>query len=225
VGGDRDQCHASSLLKQMINTLVQHRDSVALVSPRHSNRDALIDGALRCLERQGYADIRTRDIAAAAGANLASIGYHFGSKDELLGQALREGFQRWLGEIATAVLDVPEHRQPVGLTQLIGVLRHSLQSRRNLALAFLDAVARAPRDERLRAALVKSYQETRNGLTVLAGLGTDDAGQALASLLIATFDGLLIQWLIDPQAFPSDDDLVVGVDRVEDLLAQSRRTT
>lgn len=192
------------------------------MSPRPSNREALIEGALYCLERQGYAAVRTRDIAASAGANLASIGYHFGSKDELLGQALREGFRRWLTEVTTAVLDSGATTRREWLKRLVGALRVSLERHRNLALAFLEAVARAPRDEGLREALAESYRETRDALVTLAGLGADDVGQALASALIASFDGLLIQWLIDQQAIPSDDDLMAGVDRIEVLLSKSR---
>ncbi len=131
------------------------------MSPRTSNREALIEGALRCLQEQGYASVRTRDIAAAAGANLASIGYHFGSKDELLGQALREGFRRWLGEFAVAVADTGAVPPRVWFQQLTAALRASLQSHRSLALAFVEAVAHAPRDEALREALAESYREAR----------------------------------------------------------------
>jgi AcrR family transcriptional regulator len=196
------------------------------VSPRPNNREALIEGALRCLQQQGYAAVRTRDITTAANANLASIGYHFGSKDELLGQALREGFRRWLGEFAAAAATT-ESAAPrrVWFQQLAGALRASLERHRNLALAFLEAVAHAPRDEALREALAESYRETREALVSLLGLGDDETGRGLASSLIANFDGLLIQWLIDPQAIPGDDELLAGLDRLEELLAKSRAET
>jgi AcrR family transcriptional regulator len=192
------------------------------VSPRSSKREALIEGALRCLEEQGYAAVRTRDIAAAANANLASIGYHFGSKDELLGQALREGFRRWLGEVAAAVPVAGSSPPRVWLSQLAGSLRGSLEQHRNFVLAFLEAVARAPRDEGLREALAESYREARDGIATLLRLGDDEISRALASSLIATFDGLLLQWLIDPHATPGNEELLAVMDRLEELLAKSR---
>jgi AcrR family transcriptional regulator len=192
------------------------------VSARPSNRDALIEGALRCLQEQGYAAVRTRDIAAAADANLASIGYHFGSKDELLGQALREGFRRWLAEFAAFATATEPAPPREWFPRLAGALRASLERQRSLALAFLEAVAHAPRDEGLREALAESYREARDALVSLLGLGEDGIGRGLASSLVATFDGLLIQWLIDPRAIPGDDELLAGLDRLEELLAKSR---
>lgn len=195
------------------------------MSPRASKREALIEGALRCLQEQGYAAVRTRDIAAAANANLASIGYHFGSKDELLGQALREGFRRWLGEVAAAVPVFGASPPQIWLQQLSGSLRASIGRHRNLVLAFLEAVARAPRDEGLRQALAESSREARHAVATLLNLGDDDIGQALASSFLATFDGLLIQWLIDPHATPGDEELLAGMDRLAELLTGPRHQT
>ncbi len=67
-----------------------------------SNRQALLDGALRCISERDYSEVTTREIAAAAGANVASISYHFGSKDALIAEALGEGFRRWLGNFIAA---------------------------------------------------------------------------------------------------------------------------
>jgi hypothetical protein len=44
-------------------------------------------------EVRGYARTTARDLAAESGANLASIGYHFGSKEALLNEALAEGMR------------------------------------------------------------------------------------------------------------------------------------
>ena len=44
--------------------------------------------ARRLLETRGYAHITARDLVAESGTNLGSIGYHFGSKAELLNQAI-----------------------------------------------------------------------------------------------------------------------------------------
>src|ERR1700678_1401091 len=67
------------------------------------NREALLDGAKRCLRERGFARTTARDIATAAGVSLAAIGYHFGSKEALLGQALIEASGEWVGELQRAV--------------------------------------------------------------------------------------------------------------------------
>ncbi|WP_063760902.1 TetR/AcrR family transcriptional regulator [Streptomyces rimosus] len=59
------------------------------------HREDLLDGAKRCLLDKGYARTTARDIVAASGANLASIGCHYGSKDVLMRQALVETVAEW----------------------------------------------------------------------------------------------------------------------------------
>lgn len=47
-------------------------------------KERLIDAAERLFAEQGFARTSLRDITTAAGANLASVNYHFGGKDGLL---------------------------------------------------------------------------------------------------------------------------------------------
>ncbi|MBC9711391.1 TetR/AcrR family transcriptional regulator [Streptomyces sp. TRM66268-LWL] len=56
-------------------------------------KQKLIDGALKTLIEQGIAKASARTIAAAAGVNQALVFYHFGSVDELLAAACRQGSQ------------------------------------------------------------------------------------------------------------------------------------
>ena len=67
-----------------------------------SHRDKLLEGAVDCLRDKGYARTTARDLVAASGTNLASIGYHFGSKEALLNEAIAEGFRAWTAEVETA---------------------------------------------------------------------------------------------------------------------------
>src|ERR687897_41341 len=73
------------------------------MSPQKSNRQQLLDGALRCVERLPAERLTARTIADEAGANLASIAYHFGSKDALVTAAVIEGLDRWLAEVEHAL--------------------------------------------------------------------------------------------------------------------------
>lgn len=69
------------------------------MSPQRSNRANLLEGTLRCLERLPPERVTARAIAEESGANLASITYHFGSKDKLVTEAAITGLDRWLEEI------------------------------------------------------------------------------------------------------------------------------
>lgn len=54
------------------------------------NREDLLRGAKGCIVELGYARTTARDISDAAGTSLAAIGYHFGSKQNLVTTAMTE---------------------------------------------------------------------------------------------------------------------------------------
>ncbi|WP_445678751.1 TetR/AcrR family transcriptional regulator [Radicibacter daui] len=57
---------------------------------RASLRDALFEAAVKLFSQNGFNAVSMRDIAKAAGANVGSVTYHFGSKANLL----REIYER-----------------------------------------------------------------------------------------------------------------------------------
>src|SRR5213592_4977289 len=66
---------------------------------RSNHRDLLLEAAKRLLRDKGYARTTARDLVAASGTNLASIGYHFGSKEALLNEAIGDAFEEWTNEV------------------------------------------------------------------------------------------------------------------------------
>jgi len=52
-------------------------------------RARLIDAAIELFAKKGYEGTSVRDLATAAGVNVAAVSYHFGSKDELYHESLR----------------------------------------------------------------------------------------------------------------------------------------
>jgi len=53
------------------------------IPPPEGSRRALIEAGLRLFGHQGFAATPVRQLATEAGANIAAIAYHFGSKDGL----------------------------------------------------------------------------------------------------------------------------------------------
>jgi len=70
--------------------------------PGDSVKDRLLEAAIICLQREGYAATTARDIAAEARANLRSIGYHYGSTRGLLLAAISANWRRWLAPLIAA---------------------------------------------------------------------------------------------------------------------------
>lgn len=189
-----------------------------------TNREALLESALASLQDKGYADTRARDIASGAGVSLGAIGYHFGSTQELLDAALAEGVRRWLDPLV-GLLSRPG--APFPLEQLgpaLDGLLQTLDGNRPLVIAYFEALLRAERSPPLRRSLAGDFHALRTALT--SGIEQSLADwprslspdpQAAASLVMATFDGLIIQWLLDPQQLLSGQQIAETLQRAATL--------
>ena len=59
------------------------------VTERDDARSRLIEAAMELFAEKGYEGTSVRDLAMAAGVNVAAVSYHFGSKDALYTETLR----------------------------------------------------------------------------------------------------------------------------------------
>jgi AcrR family transcriptional regulator len=185
------------------------------VSPQRSNRASLIEGTLVCLEKLPPERVTARAITKESGANLASIAYHFGSKDNLVTEAVIEGLDRWLAEV-TASLENLDAQDPVERYRLAGeAIETSRRRHAGLARNFIGALAKAQHDARVRQLLADGFRRTRPAVAALLGLGDDQAGEDAAGLILAQFNGLLFQALLDP-------DLAIEADRMRQAQARFR---
>lgn len=190
------------------------------MSPRENHRERLLRGALKCLYENGYARTTSRDIAAAAGSNLGSIGYHFGSKEQLLNAAIREGCSQWTEQIRQLAFADGGAPPTERLRASWMALTDTFEEHRQLLIAFVELHIQAERSTELRDHLSDIYSEGRAAVArmVHAALGdvdiSEDHTQAVTSLLIAAHNGLLLQWLIDPRATPSGPQLLEGLQSV-----------
>lgn len=178
------------------------------MSPQPSNRGALLEGALTCLARMPSDQISARVLANEAGANLASIGYHFGSKDGLMTAAVVEGLDRWLERIDERLGSVDGEARPAErLHQALLAVDATRADHEGVARAFVVALARGHHDPEVSSRLVEGFLHTRPRVARLLDLGDDDAGTDAGGILHALFTGLLVQSLLS-------DDLVIDGDRV-----------
>ena len=182
----------------------------------NGHRERLLETAIVCLQEKGYARTTARDLVAGSGTNLASIGYHFGSKERLLDIAVGEAFQRWLKPLVALAAE-PGPATPLERLQrsMAGVV-DSLDENRALVAACLEAWAQMPRSESLRAELAASYEDFHRAIAATTGEAFAQIGaaevdaEALATLIIALFDGLLVRWQLDPDDPPDAEHLTAA---------------
>jgi AcrR family transcriptional regulator len=197
--------------------------------PARGHRTALLEGAIECIHAKGYARTTARDIVAASGTNLASIGYHFGSKERLLNEAITEGFRRWLARLAAVAFEDQSATPLERLRRSLTELSETFGEVRPLMVAFTEALAQAGHSEAVREQLADSYRQTRAMVAAMvtecwAGAREIDAAQAptIASVLIAVADGLMVQWLLDPDQRMGGTEILRSLEDGMALITEER---
>jgi len=177
------------------------------------HRERLLAGAKRCLYERGYARTTARDIVEASGANLASIGYHFGSKEALLNAAMMEAVGEWGAELERILLaEADEDGDPMKRFESTWVrVIESFEAHRPALVASFEAFVRAGHSPELREQIAVGHEETRFWLAALfrrigstVGEGSE---RAVGSFYLALMNGLMVQWLLDPERAPSGRDM------------------
>ena len=201
--------------------IVARWDASGSLAPAGGTEARLLEGTLKCLRQFGLRRTTSRAIAAAAGANLGAITYHFGSKDELVAQALLGTIRSWM-EPALAVLR-QDIDPAVRLIAAIDQLRRTFDEAREMLPVYLEALLAASRNETLRRGVQVIMSEVRGFLS--AQLAEQrSAGylpewvdpDSMAALLVATADGLGLHAVLDPEGVDVDQ---VGSQAIRLLLA------
>src|SRR5215475_716830 len=181
------------------------------------HREDLLVAARRLLETKGYARITSRDLVAESGSNLASIGYHFGSKEGLLNEVIGTVFDEWAEQLATIAMADPDAAPLERARATWSALLAGLPERRALLLSYVEAMAQAERTPQLRQQFAEHYQGVRARVATLVArslrgaIGADDPrAAAMATWMIAVCDGLALQWLLDPGSMPNAADINAG---------------
>lgn len=167
---------------------------------------ALKEATRACIARQGLAATTSRDITREAGANLAAITYHFGSKDHLVAEALLEGFREWLAPTISVLEGTgdPAARTVTAVRSLLEVF----DAHQDAAPAYLQALAHAPAADPLREGIVALWQELRALLAadLVALRESGEVGawvdpEVMAGVLVDVANGFVVQATVEPDAF------------------------
>ena len=159
--------------------------------------------ARACVRDRGLANVTSRDIAALAGANLAAITYHFGSKDDLVSEALFDELQRRI-EPALVALQADGDAASVMLTA-IAQLATDFETNRRDAPLYLEALVAATRSgpyarsaralvRKVRSRLCGQVADLQHQGLVPSWVDPD----AMAALIVAVANGVALQVSIDP---------------------------
>ena len=108
-----------------------------------ARRRALVEAAFRRLAEHGFEGLRTRDVAADAGINVATLHYHFPTKESLIRAVVLHGLQRF-------AVAIPRGGSPAQQLRMhLEAVRDILKTDQQLTRVLAEVALRAPRDRGL----------------------------------------------------------------------------
>lgn len=176
------------------------------MSPRpqidHIRKPQILAAAAEVIAERGLASTRIADVAERAGTSPPAVLYWFGSKDELLTEALTIDEDRFYGAITErlAALESPRHR--------LRLLIEACAVEYDLAL-WMELWGRALRDRGAAAARQRLDERWRGQIADVirdgqeAGEFRDVDADDMAAVLASLLDGLAVQVTLTDPAIPA----------------------
>jgi AcrR family transcriptional regulator len=182
-------------------------------------RSKLIEATQLLLATGGAHALTSRAIASAADANLASITYYFGSKEQLVTESMIAAARDLLAPVATTLSSAGD---PIAkMLESVVLLNRILDEHRDDLAAYLQVLAASPTNPSIAAALQALHRDMEQLLAeqINAQRG---AGQLpswisptpMAQLILAVVHGTLVASVVDPKT----DEAAIGAQFAQLLL-------
>jgi AcrR family transcriptional regulator len=163
--------------------------------------EAILQATLRLLATRGIHGMSLDLLSEEVGVAKSSILWHFGSKEELLLRVAERVLEEVARGPARAMLALPTlaAREAAAWRFFADTLRERPEVRRLVLWLIFECVEERPE---LRTRLQQLYRSIREMFEAGLREVVPDPAQRrrLAIITLATFDGLFLQWLLEPNA-------------------------
>jgi AcrR family transcriptional regulator len=189
--------------------------------------DAILSTTLSLLAKKGYENTTINDIADAAGISRGLLHYYFKDKEDLVAKALTFGFgPMWdssIGKIQSA-------RSPEQLVEtMIDVLKENIRENPDFSALLFEMWVSGRRSTIIRKVFNEGFEEAISRLKRLFEFARSigmikvnkEDSEGIIRILLATYHGLAIQLLANPQKI---DDKKIWVPIRRMLLSAFERT-
>jgi TetR/AcrR family fatty acid metabolism transcriptional regulator len=173
-----------------------------------ARRRQIVETAIQTIATQGFSQASLAEIARKAGISKGVISYHFAGKDELVEEILRS----LLHQPAEFIKQRVGHHE-TALEQLRAYIEANfefMESHRDNYVALVDLWGRrgsAGEENRFNA---EAYEPSRHYLAHMLEAGRERGEfrhlpvRATASLIQASIDGVMLQWVFDEDSIDLD---------------------
>ncbi len=185
---------------------VSMQATVSYTAHGDERRQGLVLAAYHVIAEQGFEGLRTRNVAARAGVNIATLHYYFASKEDLIRGVVGSIQQQFAEQNARIKMQGSTARE-----QLHAELRHALEIKRDrpeLQIVLQELFLRSLRDEAMRAIFSGMDTDWHIAIADILSTGisegsfrTDLDVDATASAIIAFIKGASFQLAREPETF------------------------
>ncbi|MGH2486831.1 MAG: TetR/AcrR family transcriptional regulator [Ktedonobacterales bacterium] len=175
-----------------------------------AQRDALVDAAYHLIAEGGFEHLRTREVAARAGVNIATLHYYFATKEDLI----RAVVARLVGEFKTIHAPTQDERQTTPVALLRGELldmRYHMAHMPETYSVLLELSSRALHDPAIQNIVIQMDHGWRGYIEELllsgvrqGSLRVDLDVAVVASALVAFLKGACMEMMTEPDTFDVD---------------------
>jgi len=198
------------------------------VSPEHSDarRRQILDAALGCFSKQGFHGTTMKDIVSASGLSAGAIYNYFSAKGEIVDAIARE---RHASENAVLAGASSESEAPLDLHGLARAFFGSFAAidQREARRVGVEVWAEALRNPEVLETVRRGVDEPRRLLARIVSecqdrneLPPDVSPQGLARVMVAIFQGFVLQQAWDPET--DSEEYLAAVDVILTALSAHR---
>lgn len=162
-------------------------------SAQKDRRGALVDAAFHQLASRGFEGLRTREVAAEAGVNIATLHYYFPTKEKLIEGVVERAMQRFRSTLA------PHGSPSDQLRNHLRAVRRLAQAEPQLGIVMGELVLRSARDSEIARFMDETYDgwhKTLRGLLRRAvkegNLKPEIDSDEVAAIVISSLLGMIL---------------------------------
>jgi TetR/AcrR family fatty acid metabolism transcriptional regulator len=173
-----------------------------------ARRKQIIEAALQTIAEQGYTQTSFAEIAKGLGITKGLIAYHFNGKHDLITSAIHTILNRQ-GAYIKEQVDA-QKRADEKLRTYIEASFIYIEHNRPHFVALVDLWGSFTSPEEKQAFSKTAYDPCRMHLKKIFRIGQEQAEflkvdeQAMASVIQGAIDGIMLQWVFDPDAVDLD---------------------
>jgi len=189
-------------------------------------RAQLTRAAYKVVGQKGYYDFTIRDIAREAGLSTGLVHYYFKNKEDLLLNLLKEINRNMLIILNKAISTSgdPKEKLNIFMTQAFNLVKDE----KDYFYIVIDFWTQVNKNDRMKRANTKLFKSYRDEISKILKEGIDTGVfmkmdvDYTSAVIISIIQGMIIQYVIDTNAFDYEDYVKKVMKHINDLVIKKK---